>query len=136
MGTFLVILVNIRLAWNKIQRRNTLAYFVPPSARKRLRFIGLRWRGNGKSKLGNENFNISSSFRGGGMRHLPEWDSPEFLVGIRMMGPAHRDITRLKMRSKMFPHLKLLCLLFMGLTHGFDAKQRNSFLIKFGVFLQ
>jgi len=24
----------------------------------------------------------------------------------------------------------------MGPTHGFDAEQRNSFLIKFGVFLQ
>ena len=34
----------------------------------------------------------------------------------------------------MFPHLKLLCLLFMGPTSGFDTKQRNSFLIKFGVF--
>jgi hypothetical protein len=34
----------------------------------------------------------------------------------------------------MFPHLKLLCLLFMGPTLDFDTKQRNSFLIKFGVF--
>ncbi len=34
----------------------------------------------------------------------------------------------------MFPHLKLLCLLFMGPTLGFDSKQRNSFLIKFAVF--
>ncbi len=34
----------------------------------------------------------------------------------------------------MFPHLKLLCLLFMGPTLGFDTKQRNSFLIKFGGF--
>jgi hypothetical protein len=34
----------------------------------------------------------------------------------------------------MFPHLKLLCLLFIGPTLGFDTKQRNSFLIKFGVF--
>jgi hypothetical protein len=38
------------------------------------------------------------------------------------------------MLAKMFPNLKLLCLLFMGPTLGFDAKQRNSFLIKFGVF--
>jgi hypothetical protein len=38
------------------------------------------------------------------------------------------------MRAKMFPHLKLLCWLFMGPTLGFDTKQRNSFLIKFGVF--
>jgi hypothetical protein len=38
------------------------------------------------------------------------------------------------MTAKMFPHLKLLCLLFMGPTLGFDTKQRNSFLIKFGVF--
>ncbi len=34
----------------------------------------------------------------------------------------------------MFPHLKLLCWLFIGPTLGFDTKQRNSFLIKFGVF--
>jgi hypothetical protein len=39
-----------------------------------------------------------------------------------------------QMPAKMFPHLKLLCLLFMGPTLGFDTKQRNSFLIKFGFF--
>jgi hypothetical protein len=49
---------------------------------------------------------------------------------------SHRDKTRVQMLAKMFPHLKLLCLLFMGLTLGFDTKQRNSFLIKLGVFLQ
>ncbi len=38
------------------------------------------------------------------------------------------------MLSKMFPHLKLLCLVFMDPTLGFDTKQRNSFLFKFGVF--
>ena len=38
------------------------------------------------------------------------------------------------MLAKMFPHLKLLCSLFMGPTLGFDTKQRNSFLSKFGVF--
>ncbi len=48
----------------------------------------------------------------------------------------HRDKTRVQMPAKMFPDLKLLCLLFMGPTLGFDRKQRNSFLIKFGVFLQ
>jgi hypothetical protein len=35
------------------------------------------------------------------------------------------------MLAKMFPHLKVLCQLFMGPTLGFDMKQRNSFLIKF-----
>jgi hypothetical protein len=41
------------------------------------------------------------------------------------------------MPAKMFPHLKLLCWLFMVPTLGFDTKQRNSFLIQFGgVFLQ
>jgi hypothetical protein len=45
-----------------------------------------------------------------------------------------RDKTRVQMAAKMFPHLKLLCLLFMGPTLAFDTKQRNSFLIKFGVF--
>ncbi len=38
------------------------------------------------------------------------------------------------MPAKMFPHLKLLCWAFMGPTLGFDTKQRNSFLIKLGVF--
>ncbi len=38
------------------------------------------------------------------------------------------------MPAKMFPHLNILCLLFIGPTLGFDTKQRNSFLIKFGVF--
>jgi hypothetical protein len=38
------------------------------------------------------------------------------------------------MPAKMFPQLKSLCSLFMGPTLGFDTKQRNSFLIKIGVF--
>jgi hypothetical protein len=46
----------------------------------------------------------------------------------------HRDRTRLQMPAKIFPHLILKCLLFMGLTLGFDTNSRNSFLIKFGVF--
>ncbi len=46
----------------------------------------------------------------------------------------HRDKTRVQMPAKMFPHMKSLCLLFMGPTLGFDTKQRNSFLIKLGVF--
>jgi hypothetical protein len=47
---------------------------------------------------------------------------------------THRDKTRVQIAAKMFNHLKLLCWLFMGPTLGFDAKQRNSFLIKSGVF--
>jgi hypothetical protein len=47
---------------------------------------------------------------------------------------SHRDKTRVQMPAKMFPHLKLLCLRFMGPTLGFDTKQRNVILIKFGVF--
>jgi hypothetical protein len=38
------------------------------------------------------------------------------------------------MAAKRFPHLKLLCWLFMGPTLGFDTKQRNGFLIEFGAF--
>ncbi len=38
------------------------------------------------------------------------------------------------MPAKIFPHLKVKCWLFMGPTLGFDTEQRNSFLIKFGVF--
>jgi hypothetical protein len=38
------------------------------------------------------------------------------------------------MPAKMFPHLKVLCLLCICPTLGFDSKQRNSFLSKFGVF--
>ncbi len=33
----------------------------------------------------------------------------------------------IKQAAKIFPHLKLLCWLFMGPTLGFDKKQRNSF---------
>jgi hypothetical protein len=47
---------------------------------------------------------------------------------------VHTDKTRVQMPAKIFPHLKLLCLLFMGPTLGFDTKQRNSFLIKCSVF--
>jgi hypothetical protein len=47
---------------------------------------------------------------------------------------SHRDKTRVQMPAKMFPHLKLLCLLFKSPTLGFDTKLGNSFLIKFGVF--
>ncbi len=46
----------------------------------------------------------------------------------------HSDKTRVQVPAKMFPHLKLLCWLFMGPTLNFDTKHRNSFLIKFGVF--
>ncbi len=55
---------------------------------------------------------------------------------IPAAGHRHRDKTRAQMSAKMFPHLKLLCWLFMDPTLGIDTKQRNSFLIKFGVFLQ
>jgi hypothetical protein len=47
--------------------------------------------------------------------------------------PQHRDKTRVQM--PIFPHLKVKCQLFMGPTLGFDTKQRNSFLIKFGAFV-
>jgi hypothetical protein len=48
----------------------------------------------------------------------------------------HRDKTSVQMPAKIFPDLKLLCWLFIGPTLGFDTKPRNSFLIKFGVFLR
>jgi len=38
------------------------------------------------------------------------------------------------MPAKKFPHLKLLSWLLIGPTFGFDTKQRNSLLIKFGVY--
>ena len=41
---------------------------------------------------------------------------------------THRDKTRVQMPAKMFPHLKLLCLLFMGPTLGFDTKAKKQFL--------
>jgi hypothetical protein len=47
---------------------------------------------------------------------------------------SHGDKTRVQMPARMFPLLKLLCWLFMGSTLVFVTKQRNSFLIKFGVF--
>jgi hypothetical protein len=49
---------------------------------------------------------------------------------------CHRDKTRVQMLAKMFPHLKVLCQLFMGPTLGLDTKQRNTLLIKFVFFLQ
>ncbi len=51
-----------------------------------------------------------------------------------LMGFHHRGKSRVQMPAKMFPRLKLLHWLFIGPTLGFDTKQRNSFLIKFGVF--
>jgi hypothetical protein len=47
---------------------------------------------------------------------------------------TQRDKTSVQMAAKKFPHLKVLCWLFMGPTFGFDTKQRNSFLIKSGLF--
>ncbi len=55
------------------------------------------------------------------VEHLPRY--PE----VKGLSPGHRDKTRVQMPAKMFPHLKLLCWLFMGPTLGFDTKQRNSF---------
>jgi hypothetical protein len=55
---------------------------------------------------------------------------------LGVAGMTRRDKTRVQMPAKMFPHLKLLCWLFMRSTLGFDTKQRNSFLFEFGVFLQ
>ncbi len=48
----------------------------------------------------------------------------------------HREKTRVQMPAKIWvlPHLKVKCWMFMGPTLGFDTEQRNSFLIKFGVF--
>ncbi len=56
------------------------------------------------------------------------------VVAPCLIRSLHRDKTIVQMPAKMFPHLNLLCLLFMGSTLGFDTKQRNSFLIKFGGF--
>jgi hypothetical protein len=36
-------------------------------------------------------------------------------------GCQHKDETRVQMAAKMFPHLKLLCWLFMDPTIGFDT---------------
>jgi hypothetical protein len=54
--------------------------------------------------------------------------------GVNLLTLYHRDRTRVQMLAKIFPHLKVKCLLFMGPTLGFDTKQRHSFLIKFGIF--
>ncbi len=67
--------------------------------------------------------------------HLMEFKtSLSFFLYIFLLGLRHRVKTRVQVLSKMFPHLKLLCLLFIGPTLVFVTKQRNSFLIKFGVF--
>jgi hypothetical protein len=49
---------------------------------------------------------------------------------------SRRDKTRVQMPAKLFPHWKLLFWLIMGPTLGSDTKQSDSFLTKFGVFLQ
>jgi hypothetical protein len=56
------------------------------------------------------------------------------LTQVISIGILHRDKTRVQTPAKMFPHLKWLRWLFMGPTLGFATEQRNSFLIKFGVF--
>ncbi len=57
--------------------------------------------------------------------------SPTYLGFVLSQGKKtltnHRDMTRVQMPAKMFPHLKLLCWLFMGPTLGFDTKEINSF---------
>ncbi len=60
----------------------------------------------------------------------------DMLIYIKLMGLSHRDKTREQMPAKIFPHLKVKCQLFMGPALGFDTEQINSFLIKFGGFLQ
>ncbi len=57
-------------------------------------------------------------------------------MALKYIAKMHRHKTRVQTLAKMFPHLKLLCLLLIDPTLGFDTKQRNSFLVKFGVFLQ
>ncbi len=52
------------------------------------------------------------------------------------MACPHRDKTKVQMPARMFPHLKILCWLFMGPTLGVDTKQRNTFFDQYGVFLQ
>ncbi len=48
----------------------------------------------------------------------------------------HRDRTRVQMLAKIFPHLKVKCLLFMGPTLGFDTKQKKQFFDQIWCFLQ
>jgi hypothetical protein len=54
--------------------------------------------------------------------------------GIKLVHFPHRDKTRVQMPAKIFPHLKVKCWQFMGPSLGFDTEERNSFLIKLGVF--
>jgi hypothetical protein len=42
-------------------------------------------------------------------------------------GSTHRDKTRVQMLAKMFPHLKLLCWLFMGPTCGLTQSKETVF---------
>jgi hypothetical protein len=66
--------------------------------------------------------------------HLNESNRNILNLSNGFVSISHRDMTRVQLVAKMFPHLKLLCWMFMGPTLGFDTKQRNSFLTKFGVF--
>ncbi len=43
-------------------------------------------------------------------------------IRLRLKCLKHRDKARVQMLAKMFPHLKVLCQLFMGPTLGLDMK--------------
>jgi hypothetical protein len=46
---------------------------------------------------------------------------------LTTLSDGHRDKTKVQVPEKMFPHLKLLCLLFMGPTLGFDIAKKQFY---------
>jgi hypothetical protein len=51
---------------------------------------------------------------------LLRWSLSTLFHTNLVFAAKHRDKTRVQTPAKMFPHLKLLCWLFMGPTLGFD----------------
>ncbi len=113
MGKLLALPSYVPLARKILPRTNDLAYCVPPSVTEKKSFMTL----------------ISDRGR---IRGTKTFSSSSLTNKLESL--THRDKTRVQMPEKMFPHLKLICLLFMGPTLGFDTKQRNSFSSNLVVF--
>jgi hypothetical protein len=56
------------------------------------------------------------------------------VLAVDKVIPSHRDKTRVRMPEKNVKSFEINMLAVYGPTLGYDTKQRNSFLIKFGVF--
>ncbi len=124
---------NIRPGWEACQgRRSWLFCLVISDEEKRFKILTPDQGRNVQVRQEVQRYRQGQE----GLHHRHRSDQKHERKLDRLFTYLHRDKARVQMPAKMFLHLKLLCLLFMGPTLGFDTKQRNSFLIKFGVFSQ